>query len=219
MFSLSAGPSLRGTSLLPTDKSCKRYQILCSDTENSLSTPVLRSSKGLFPPILSFGIHRLELISQTPGIPVSSNPPVIAACEILPQHLRARHLVLAIRELLIPNRGPRALLLPSAPLDPRDRVVVGCTIRLRLPHDWITLFIHDARRKSGARTRKPGILVLPVGGDVCVLAEVVGTMTLERAELVSRLRSLGRGRVLVRFLNLVAEAGTTGEFGFTGWLN
>ena len=97
--------------------------------------------------------------------------------------------------------------------------MVGCTIRLRLPHNWITLFIHGTRRNSGARTREPSIIVLPVGVGFYVTGEVVGIMTLERAELVSWCRSRGRGRVLARFLNLIAEAGTTGEFGFTGWLD
>lgn len=162
------------------------------------------------------GILRLELISQTPGIPVSSTAPIIAGRVIPPQEVDTSNLVLAIRERLIPYRGPRALLLAPAPLDPRDRVIVRCTIRHRLPHNWITLFIHDARRKCGARTRPSSILVLPVGVDVFVFAELV---TLERAELVSWCRSRGGRGVLMRLLNLVAKTGTAGTFGFTRWLD
>jgi hypothetical protein len=71
-------------------------------------------------------------------------------------------------------------------------------------------------RDGSACTRPPGIRVLPVGGDVCVVAEVVGTMTFDRAQLVSWCFCW---RCLTGLLNFVAEAGPTGEFGTPRWLD
>lgn len=168
------------------------------------------------PYLTLLGILRLELIPQTPGIPVSANTPIVAVCKILSQQLLTCNLVVATRELLIPQRSPRALLRTSAPIDPRDRVVVWCIICLSLPHNRSTFFIHTVIRNSSACTRPPSIRVLPVGGDVCVVAEVVGTMTFDRAELVSWC-CFRRG--LTGLLNFVAETCPTGEFGTPRFLN